>query len=614
MNRILEIFAALIAATADDDTTALLTELEGLYADLPDAELAETETALLALFDSVRAGEVEGVDARNVEALRTITTGVENVRALAATRIEEATEVDAAIAELEAQLAADADASGDEPSGADEGAAPAAADDAGGEPAGEATDEGAAPAEDREPEPVTAAAARPALGAAAGRQPAAVRPRTPATPEPRDPHVIIQSATGGQLDSMVAAADYMANEFNRLGRDAGKRNLVTLAAQYPEDQTMREHDTSHNGRIMDAIVAAGQDPASWQGDASLVAAGWCTPSPVDYSLILQAVADRPVFDFLPKVGMERMGLRIPVSPSLSAVDVTPGSADAAVGVMLEDDVDDEGFSKPIQAIDCPTWEDFRAYAVTRRLKFKNGAAMAYPENVAQWNGLTAAAFARKADSYLLGGIKLDAGTTRITEPDQVYGAAIDVIELILRLGAQMRSAERTGGQARLRAALPAWIVDLLQADLARSGRATYTGDSLVVARNKIIDMLTSANINPGFYLDTPVNPATGALSGPTQLLARQTQGGTALGWPCKVQFGLWFEGQFAVGDPGELNLGVVRDSTLNARNEFENFFEKWETVVAHRGPEALWVTQTVAVTGAYQAPIDGDITCETQAS
>ena len=81
-----------------------------------------------------------------------------------------------------------------------------------------------------------------------------------------------------------------------------------------------------------------------------------------------------------------------------------------------------------------------------------------------------------------------------------------------------------------------------------------------------------------------------------------------------MQFELWFEGQYAVGDPGELNIGVVRDSALNAKNEFESFYEKYEGLVAHRGPEALWVTQDVLATGAFAAPIDGDISCADNAS
>lgn len=608
MDRILEIFRALLTATADE-ATALHAELDELWPTLSDEDVAVAESSLLDLFEGIRAGDLaeDGIEARDVNALRVVTTGVESIRALAAQRLEDAAALDAQIAELEASLAAPA---------AETEPAPETEPVAETQPTPEPTAEvepAPEPAAEVEPELETVTAAgRPSLGGAAARQPARTRPRT-AAPAPVDPHVVLTATNGGRLDSMTAAADVITQGFNELGANAGKRVLVTARADYPAEQTFREADTAHNGQIMEAIVAAGQDPSSWS-DQSLTAAGWCAPSPVDYGLVIQAVADRPVWDALPKVGMDRMGLKLPVSPTLSDVNVAAGDTDAAISLFTETDVDDGDFSKPIQAIDCPDFVDFRAYAVVKRLKFKNGAAVAYPENVSAWNTLTGSAWARKADSLLLGNIKNDAGTTVITEPDQVYGAAIDVIELLLRLGAYMRSAERTGSQARLRAALPAWIIDLMQADQARSGRSVYNDTDIVIARNKITDMLTSSNINPLFYLDTPINPTTQALDGPTQILQRQTDGSQALQWPCKVQFGLWFEGQYAVGDPGELNIGVVRDSTLNARNEFESFYEKYEALAARRGPEALWVTQTVAATGTYAAPIDGEIACETQAS
>lgn len=612
MDRILEIFALIIAAVEGTDMEALNAELVQLCTDLPDADLELVESGLLDLFDSVRAGEVEGVDARDLPALQLITTGVENIRTLAAVRIEAATAVDDEIRALEESLAAT------DPAAVD----PTADPEGGTDP----DDGGAAPAADPVVEPVTddaavddgaqvpvTAAARPALGAARQHQPTRTRARAdriPAAPAPRDPHVRIVANTGGVLENMTAAADYMAREAHNLGPNAGKVPMVTIQAQYSPEDTFRETDDRHNRQVMESITAAAQDPEAWSGPDALTAAVWCAEAPVDYGLIMQAVADRPVLDALPSRGMERLSVRVPVSPTLSSVNVDQSDGvDNAVSIYTVDDEADDDFSKPIQAADCISWNTFEAYAIVKRRRFKVGAAMAYPENVAQINELTAAAWARKADSCLLGRIKNDAGTTEITEPDQVFGAAIDLIELVVRLGAYMRSAERTGGQARLRAMLPAWIIDMIQADIARSGRSVYNPDAeAVIARSKVQDMLSSANINAAFYLDTPIND-DGSLSGPTQILGRQTDASTAEKWPCTIQFGLWFEGAFAVGDGGELNLGVNRNANNVARNEWETFYEKFETVIPRRGPEALWVQQTVLTTGAYAAPVDGDITC-----
>lgn len=591
LQRILAIFAELLTASEDDAAT-LNAELTDLWPQLEDAELAEAEAELLAMFESIRAGEIEDVAATNVAALRVVTTAVESIRALAHERMTTAEAIEAEIAELEAALASTPDApAGDEPV-----VEPAAADEPVVEP-------------EPAPEPVleaVTAASRPPLGQATSRQPVTARPRTPA-PAPADPHVTIVATNGGVLDSMTAAAEVISRGYEEMGPNAGKRSLVTIRADYPEELTLRQTDTQHNRGVMDAIVAAGADPASWEGRDALTAAGWCAPSPVDYGLVINSIADRPVWSSLPKVGMDRMGIRLPISPTLSDVDVFP-TANSAVSPFTEDDVDDGAFTKPIQAIDCPSFEDFRAYAIVKRLKYKNGAAMAYPENVAAWNDLAGAAWARLADGMLLGQIRNDAGTSIITEPDQTFGAALDIVELILRLTTGMRSADRTRDDARIRSVIPSWVVNLMQADMMRSGRSSYTDADLVMAKARIVSALDSAGVNATFTIDTPLTLG-GVLSGPSQILPRETNGQPANDWPCQVQFGLWFEGHFAVGDPGELSIGVVRDSALNERNEFESFYEKYEGLVAHRGPQALWVTQTVLASGEFAAPVTSDVTC-----
>jgi hypothetical protein len=73
--------------------------------------------------------------------------------------------------------------------------------------------------------------------------------------------------------------------------------------------------------------------------------------------------------------------------------------------------------------------------------------------------------------------------------------------------------------------------------------------------------------------------------------------GALTAWPAKVVFPLFPEGSFQFLDGGELNLGVVRDSTLNSTNDYETFIETFENV-AFRGVESDWVIATLAPTGA----------------
>ena len=69
---------------------------------------------------------------------------------------------------------------------------------------------------------------------------------------------------------------------------------------------------------------------------------------------------------------------------------------------------------------------------------------------------------------------------------------------------------------------------------------------------------------------------------------------------------LYVEGSFQFFDGGRLDLGVVRDSLLDATNDYETFVEPFETV-AFRGIEAYQVQSTVAPTGAKFGDVDRDL-------
>ena len=56
-------------------------------------------------------------------------------------------------------------------------------------------------------------------------------------------------------------------------------------------------------------------------------------------------------------------------------------------------------------------------------------------------------------------------------------------------------------------------------------------------------------------------------------------------------------------DGGVLELGIVRDSVLNAENQFEIFGESFENA-ANVGIESLWITTDVCPGGAVAAPKD----------
>jgi hypothetical protein len=73
-------------------------------------------------------------------------------------------------------------------------------------------------------------------------------------------------------------------------------------------------------------------------------------------------------------------------------------------------------------------------------------------------------------------------------------------------------------------------------------------------------------------------------------------------FPVDVQWALFPEGAFIHVDGGTLELGLVRDSTLNSTNDFQFFGESFENVALLAPAQAaLWVTSTVCPSGEFPA-------------
>ena len=84
--------------------------------------------------------------------------------------------------------------------------------------------------------------------------------------------------------------------------------------------------------------------------------------------------------------------------------------------------------------------------------------------------------------------------------------------------------------------------------------------------------------------------------------------GMLLPWPTIVQLYLFHEGAWMFLDGGELNLGMVRDSTLNRTNDLQMFSESFEKVIL-RGHESLVITCDVCPSGATSATKDMSVLC-----
>jgi hypothetical protein len=71
---------------------------------------------------------------------------------------------------------------------------------------------------------------------------------------------------------------------------------------------------------------------------------------------------------------------------------------------------------------------------------------------------------------------------------------------------------------------------------------------------------------------------------------------------------MWHPGAHLFLDGGTLDLGIVRDSTLNSTNDYQQFMETFEGH-AFIGVESLWVEQDICPSGTQALPKDLSTLC-----
>lgn len=361
---------------------------------------------------------------------------------------------------------------------------------------------------------------------------------------------------------------YQASRHDVVGDEARHYRVASLISEYPEERTL-----TLDPRLSLARIRAATDPTS------LVASGGlCAPVGARYELENTSTPERPIRDALPDFGADRGGIRYTTPPSMADVagaitvwthenDVTPGS--------------DGPETKNVLRVPCGDEEEVLLYAVAQALRFGNFSARAFPEQVETFSEKTIAAHARVAENRLL---ELFGVGSIAVSTDQELSATRDLLAAIDVAAAGYRWRNRMADTAVLRAILPAWVRNLIRTDLARQ----IPGDNaLAVADQEIDRFFSTRNIAPVFHLDGDG-------------FAAQTPG-MLLPYPTEVTWYLFAEGSWLFLDGGRLDLGIVRDTTLIAQNDFEMFAETFESVAFVGDAQSLEVTSTVCPSGATSA-------------
>ena len=485
--------------------------------------------------------------------------GAATLKALRAAKDERTAERERYAAEM-AEIAADAGiveaaASEDEPEPEPDEPAP---DEP--EPEGEATAEATAEVE-TEVEAEEPAAEEKVLVASAARRythapPPVTKKHEPITLDagviPLRASVGMEGVNPGEVldrDALAHATIQMLRSFVASPPGFAMKQVIASAnwgEMYPEERRLGEN------------LEYGKLQAVRGPEALVASGGWCAPSTIRYDIGALGTTERPVRDALTAFNATRGGIQYLPDISIAATDVSDGITH------LTEEQDEGGtFTKDCVVVECPEFSDVRADIIAACLQAGNLASIAFPELIAAWQDLLGVLAARTRDSLLLDAIANDPQTTAVTETAQAYGAFDGLVYSLLRLGAGYRSRHRLTADAVLRSLAPAWLADLIVADLVARQFPNFEPSRAGVAA--LIQRLTQVNVD--FYLDS--STAGG------QIIGAQSAG-DILDFPDIAELYLWPEGGILFVDQGELNIGLVRDSVLNETNDVRFFAETFE--------------------------------------
>ena len=377
---------------------------------------------------------------------------------------------------------------------------------------------------------------------------------------------------GSRLDrlGMAAAFNARARGLNNFSPRVGVASIHLDREFMVKDGGAPAHEV---------ITAAVDSKLSGVNAKALVASGgWCTPSETVYDLF--SIESRDGLIDLPTIGISRGGVQMPSFIGLDAVasalwtwteanDETPGS--------------DGDATKDCLQVPCPTWDDYRLEAEGMCITAGNFMDRSYPELIARTIDLAVTAHMHRVSNSTVAKIiaSISAGNkvTVATAPSDAAGDILAAIDLQV---ADYRSQFLMGDNTVIDGLFPQWFKEAIRSTIAmRAGIESFT-----VSDAEIVGFLTARNVRPqflaGYQALFDTNPATA--------------------FPATGKFILMPAGGYVIGDGGSIDLGVVRDSTLNATNDFTAAWSEQFFQLIQRGPEAREVTVTTDVTGVTGGP------------
>lgn len=319
-----------------------------------------------------------------------------------------------------------------------------------------------------------------------------------------------------------------------------------------------------------------------QARQGLVASGG-NPAPEEnrYDIPVVGSEARPVRDsFLTRFGVTRGGINVIAPPRL---------ADVSAANTVHTDVNDiAGATKSYATVTAGVEATKLVDAIVKRVRFGEFQDRYLPELIASWVQLASVSNARLAEETLIALIA-DEGRN-VSAGDDVRSATRDILSQLDRLVIAVRSRERLGTNFPFDVLLPDWVYGLIRVDLSRQapGAGTVNDETLAIADVTIDRFFSARNLNVTWSPDMQEFGEQGV--------------GAIQGFPDTVVGHVAPSGGHLFLDGGSLNLGIVRDSTLNDTNDIEMFAETFEQHIYHHQVPAYQITMDVVPSGITAIP------------
>lgn len=381
-------------------------------------------------------------------------------------------------------------------------------------------------------------------------------------------------AKNGRVAGIEQLVKLMGDRASMMSVTHGNQNRVAVA-KLQRDHAFRLSLDSTPDEVNEVLTAATDT------DALVAAGGWCSPSEVSYDFF-NIVAESGLLD-IPTVGvLNRGGFRWPTSPAISSIF----GSDALWTWTEDDDIsaaEDGGQTKTCARVPCAGFDEVRAECDGLCVTAGNLTDYAYPELIANYLRLVMAARAHVTNQSVIAQLEAasDAASYSPGNGENATSALLSGLELH---AVDYRNRFRMSGSSILEGVLPEWALGTIRADLANRANVAL----MSVTNGQIADWFNERQIRMQFVQDWQSGFSGEPIGAPNAL---------PTAWPSSVDAMLYAPGTFVRGQALQLNLGVVRDSTLNETNDHTAAWMEDCYAVAKVGHESRLVSIDLCASG-----------------